>query len=124
GVPDHVRVFGQGDAVSFGLGLQGVEQTELDLGGMFRKNCEIDPGPIPGCPQGIRPPRPYSHNWISSEPSHLEPRSPLTGTKLSKIGARPPRSRDRALSSKAYVKPALPPSDRPLAEGFLPKRSP
>jgi hypothetical protein len=46
-VPDFIGVFGQLDA--FDLFLSAViEEAELDLGGMSRKQCEINAKAIPG----------------------------------------------------------------------------
>jgi hypothetical protein len=56
-MPDLVGVFGQDDAVGFALAV-GVEQAQLDLFGMGRKQREIDPEAIPGGPQRMRPSRP------------------------------------------------------------------
>src|SRR3954468_19791546 len=46
-VPDFVGVFWEFDPLQFGLAVV-VEQAELDLGGMGRKQREIDAEPVPG----------------------------------------------------------------------------
>ncbi|MNN57835.1 hypothetical protein D3C81_1728440 [compost metagenome] len=50
-VVDLVGVFGQLDALDF-LFATGVEQAQLDLGGVGREQGEVDPKPVPGSAEG------------------------------------------------------------------------
>ncbi len=59
-VPHHVGVFGQGNRQRFDLGLDRVEQAQLDASGVFRKDCEVDADAVPRRPQGVRRARPDS----------------------------------------------------------------
>lgn len=53
-VPDFVGIFGKLDALE--LGFTGVvEQAELNLGGVGRKEREVDAEPIPGGAERKRP---------------------------------------------------------------------
>ncbi|MNE67216.1 hypothetical protein D3C80_1628120 [compost metagenome] len=48
---DFIGVFGQLDAFEFDLAA-GIEEAQLDLGGVGGKQREVDPQAIPGRPQG------------------------------------------------------------------------
>src|SRR5204863_524490 len=65
GVPHLVGVFGKGDAVRLGRRLGGLEQTQLDLAGVFGEQGEVDAGAVPGGAQRVRSSGPYAHTWSS-----------------------------------------------------------
>ena len=58
GVPDFVGIFGQHDA-RFLTAAGAIEQAQLDLFGMRRKDREIDALAVPGRAERIRPTRPH-----------------------------------------------------------------
>ena len=58
GVPDFIRVLLQRDPLRFLARVGGVEEAQLDLGGMLREQGEIDPRTVPGGAEGVRVSRP------------------------------------------------------------------
>ncbi len=58
GVPDHVGLFAEVDALRFLLGVGTVEQAKLNLRRVLGIEGEIGPASVPGRPHWIRPPRP------------------------------------------------------------------
>ena len=61
GVPDHVGLFGDLDAVRFALALGRIEQAQLHARGMLRVEGEVRSTAVPGGAQWIGATRPDSH---------------------------------------------------------------
>ncbi len=60
GVPDHVGLLGDLNAVRFALAVGRLEQAQLDARGMLRVQGEVRPAAVPGGAQRIGPARPDS----------------------------------------------------------------
>ena len=64
-MPDHVGLLGQGDAGCLCGRVEGVEQAQLDLGGVLGEQREVDAGPVPGRAERVGLARPDAHGGQS-----------------------------------------------------------
>ena len=67
GVPDLVGVLRKGMRWLSCLRVGGVEQAQLDLGGVFGEQGEVDAGPIPGRAQWIGRPGQIRNNLLPAD---------------------------------------------------------
>jgi hypothetical protein len=61
-MPDIIGLLRQGNAINLLILIRAVKKAQLDTGGVFGKEGEVDSSPIPGGTERIRLSRPDIHN--------------------------------------------------------------